>query len=283
MAQLDFISASPMAFGNVAVGTTAQQSATAKNEEGVSSNHEDDVTSIVISGPGAAAFGLNPAGPNGSYNGLFQNYAPKDTNSGFVTFTPVALIAYSATLTITYNILNFSTGHFVALGATVALPLTGTGVSGGGGGAGGESPSLSLAFRRELVPSTGNAGIVLAYYDETTLNDANDSRQYIFRAEDIIAERVPTIRRVILTYIDLGVATVTATVNGVDDTGALVSTRTTATVGTAMASGRLMTSFIDLTATCFRPQLTLSQGANGGPLQLSTVMMTGTIEKQVTL
>jgi len=272
-----------LAFGNVPVSTTSQQSATAHNSASFASNEEIEPTNIAISGPGAAMFALNPDGGGGVNNGLFNPYGPQESNTGLITFTPAAIAAYTATLTITYNATNTSTGHRLLTGATLTLALTGSGIAGGGGSPGGESPSLSLSFRRELIPNTGNAGIVLAYYDETTLNDANDGRQYIFRAEDIIADRVPTVRRVIITYVDLGVAMVTATINGVDDDGTLVTAASTVSIGTAGATGRLLTKLIDVTATCFRPQFTISQGLNAGPLQLSTVMMTGTIEKEVTL
>ena len=142
---------------------------------------------------------------------------------------------------------------------------------------------MMQSFRRELVPVTGANGIVLAYFNELNFNDTVDSRAYIFRAEDILADRVPTVRRVIVTYIDLGVATVTATINGVDDTGALVTAAATVTLGTVGATGRLLTAFFDMGISCFRPQLTLTQAPNGGPYQLSTAMITGTVEKGVTL
>lgn len=272
-----------LAFGNVTFNTSSQLSATAHNSAGLSTNEEIDPTDISISGPGAAMFSLNPDGPGGVNNGLFNPYGPQESNTGFIVFAPTSAAAFTATLTITYNANNTSTGHRILTGGTLSLTLTGTGVTGGGSGAAGEAPALVDAFRRELVPNTGTAGIVLAYYDETTLNDSADGRQYIFRAEDITAYRVPTVRRVIITYVDLGVATVTATINGVNDDNTLVSATAMATIGTAGATGRLMTKFIDLQATCFRPQLTISQIANGGPLQLSTVMLTGTVEKQVTL
>jgi hypothetical protein len=271
-----------LAFGNVTFHTSSQQSATAHNSASFASNEEIDPTNIAISGPGAAMFSLNPDGGGGINNGLFNPYGPQESNTGFIVFAPTSAAAFTATLTITYNATNTSTGHRILTGGTLTLALTGTGVTGGGSSVG-EAPSLILSFRRELVPSTGTAGIVLAYYDETTLNDANDGRQYIFKAEDILADRVPTVRRVILTYVDLGVATITATINGVDDTGTLVTAASTVSIGTVAATGRLLTAFIDLQATCFRPQLTLSQGLNAGPFQLSTAMLTGTIEKEVTL
>ena len=234
----------------------------------------DDVNSITISGPGAAAYSITP--PNNIFTGYFD---PGDSATDIVKFSPTSATTFNATFTVNYSQYN-SNGQLVFT-ANISLALMGVGIT---GGATGEAPALVQSFRRELVPVNSlSAGIVLAYFNELNFNEALDGRSYIFRAEDILADRVPTVRPIIVTYIDLGVATVTATINGVDDNGTPVTAASTVTIGTAAASGNLLTKFIDLQATCFRPQLTLSQVAGGGPFQMSTAVITGTVEKEVTL
>lgn len=108
---------------------------------------------------------------------------------------------------------------------------------------------------------------------------------YTFKAEDILADRVPTLRRVVITYVDYGPFTATLTITGINDdnvvvtTGAKTFTGGTGTFGTLA----LMTVFVDISITAFRPQLTINVAATKGPLAISTVLMTGTVENMVTL
>jgi hypothetical protein len=213
---------------------------------------------------------------SGNMDDFFSGPGP-DGDSHLFRFSPSILGACTATLTWVGSGNSGGTGSHT-------YTLTGTGTPSTSGGASGEAPGLVQAFRRELVPvNSVSAGIVLAYFNETNFNDIIDGRTYVFKAQDILADRVPTVRRVVITYIDLGVATVKATINSIDDTGALVTKSAVLTIGTVGATQRLMTAFFDLVVTGFRPQLTLSQVANGGPFQLSTVMMTGQLETEVTL
>lgn len=122
----------------------------------------------------------------------------------------------------------------------------------------------------------------VAYFDPTNFNDAAADSALSFRVEDIAVERVPTVRRVVITYRDMGVATLTATVTAVNDQLAVVTDSKTNQIGTTGATMKLMTAFFDLQVTGFRPQLSLSRPANGGPVSISTVTMVGMVE-QVTL
>lgn len=270
-----------IAYGTVTVGGSVNGSfqVAIPSPGGMTPDEKITITAINISGVGAAAY--SEGSP--SIVGIILKKANPFVN-GVIKFTPPSAAVFNATFNVGYNSFNTSQGTIAAVTAhSVTLSGTGKAASGGGGGVG-EVPGVVQSFRRELVPvNSQSAGIVLAYFDETNFNDAIDARSYVFKAEDILADRVPTVRRVIVTYVDLGVATVTAIVSGVDDTGASVSTSATVVLGTAGATGRLMTAFFDMEISCFRPQLTLSQTANGGPFQMSTALMVGTVEKEVTL
>lgn len=258
-----------LTFAGVAVGGSSYGVATLLAAFGNDNATDIIVTTPFPTGPGAAAYvRVN----------TLHVFTPSLTQQTLTyKFTPTSTTTFLAVETINIDV----SRNGLPIGNTSQfINFTGTGTT---AGAAGEAPSLITSFRRELVPTTGTTGIVLSYLNELNFNDAIDSRTYIFKAEDILADRVPTVRRVIITYVDLGVATVTATINGVDDSGALVTAAATVTLGTVGASGRLMTAFFDMGISCFRPQLTLSQAPNGGPFQLSTAMITGTVEKQVTL
>jgi hypothetical protein len=126
-----------------------------------------------------------------------------------------------------------------------------------------------------ITPSNGATDI--AAFTPGVGNDIQASHSY--KVEDIIANYFPTVRRVILTYRDVGIATITVTVSGVDDLGVPVTASQTVTIGTAGAPGILKTKFVDLQMSGFRPQLTITRPTNGGPLAISTSTMIGHVEK----
>ena len=264
MANLVWQNSLTIAFGNVTVGSFATASIGLLNTA-PGPGHNFVITANNFTGSATFTGGFSP----------IPQTVPDDDGTAFgtLTFTPSSATSFSGT----FNVPN---------SGLTSLSLTGTGVGGGGGGGStGEAPGLVQSFRRELIPVNNvmTGAILLAYYDTTNFNDATDSSTYIFRAEDIIAERVPTIRRVILTYIDLGVVTIGVTLTGSNDNSAVVTASTTVSLGNATPTGALLTKFIDLELTAFRPQLTITRAFNAGPLQISTVMATGTIERQVTL
>jgi hypothetical protein len=166
---------------------------------------------------------------------------------------------------------------------TIFYNLTGTGIANPNPPPAAEFPSLLQVFRYLLVPTLGTTGKVLSYYDIVAFNDTVDACQYVFKAEDIIADRVPTTRRVIITYIDEGVATLVVSVQAINDNGAIITGQTTITIGTAAATGAISTAYADLQVTGYRPQVILFRPANGGPIFISHVVAAGTIEKVVTL
>ena len=266
-------SGSTIAFGSVVVGSNAVQQWTV-NQTGSSNYFQTN--SVDMTGPQAAQF-------TGDFNGPLYG---TDTSSAGIRYTPTTLGAASATMTVHYELGTFTGGGLVTLDGidrTITYNLTGTGISNPSPPPATETTSLLQVFRYLLVPTLGTTGKVLSYYDAGSFNDTVDGCTYIFKAEDIIADRVPTARRVIITYIDLGVATLHVTVSSVNDNGVINTQQTAITIGTVTASGILSTAYADLSVTGYRPQVTLFRSANGGPVFISHVVVTGTVEKEVTL
>ena len=258
-----------LAYGVVPVGAFASGDVIGYSSNFMGQN-DDIVVAATITGTGNAAFQVVPPMPPDT-----QDLPPQEIGamSISVKFTP----SNSTPLTCTLTLYLQSDPYFPA--ATITLTGQGSGTIGVG-----EAPFLVQSFRRELVPIKSSGGVVtLGYLNEENFNDANDSGQYIFKAEDILANRVPTIRRVVLTYVDLGVATPQFTINGSNDNGQLVTITKSQQIGTVAASGLLLTAFIDITISCFRPQLTITRPAGAGPVQISTVLIVGTVETEVTL
>lgn len=119
----------------------------------------------------------------------------------------------------------------------------------------------------------------IGIFDTTDFDDPNAASSYSWRAEDIAVARVPTVRRVILVYTDLGVAKITVTLSGTNDLNNVISASQTVTIGTSGASGAQLTAFVDVALTAFRPQLTISRAAGGGPLSIVSATLTGEVEK----
>lgn len=264
-------SGSTIAFGDVVVGSGASSLITVTTTGSTFYYEGED---SAITGPQAAMFG-----------GVFDNFLSPlygaDTASSSISFSPTALGA--ATATFTWHYRTGTNGNPTSPTLTGTYNLTGTGIANPSPPPAVETTSLLQVFRQLLVPSLGTTGKVLSYYDAAVLNDSADSATYVYKAEDIIADRVPTTRRVVITYLDLGVATLSVSVTAINDNGVVVNQQVSVTLGTAAATGVLATAYADLAVTGYRPQVTLFRAANGGPIAISHVMATGTIEKDVTL
>jgi len=231
------------------------------------------ITNVALSGPGVAAYSETQ-----TLNGMAFTVNGQQSNE-ILKFSPGGASTFNATITFTYSTLD-GFGHVLASGLILGASLTGTGIT---GGATGEAPGLVQSFRRELIPINGSVGSLLAYFDSTTFNDPIDGSTYIYRAEDIVMSRVPTVRRVTLTYLDLGVATLAITITGANDLGALVTNTVTITIGNTIPTGLLLTAFADIVITCFRPQLSIFRAASGGPVQITAALISGTVETETTL
>lgn len=110
-------------------------------------------------------------------------------------------------------------------------------------------------------------------------NDAAVGSSLTFRVEDVEPNRVPTVRRVILDYLDYGVATITVRISASNDNGIVNTVSVPVIIGSVAAGGAIKTKFVDLTITGFRPQLAISRAANAGPMALVRVVMVGESEQ----
>jgi hypothetical protein len=137
---------------------------------------------------------------------------------------------------------------------------------------------LMVPFRDTQSGATG-----IGRFSPILFNDVGQGSSHSFKVEDVFINYQPTIRRVILTYRDMGPANVTATVTGTDDNGNVVTASTQVAIGSVGAPGILKTAFADLSISCFRPQLTISRAAAGGVVSLSTVTMIGRLDMGTTL
>lgn len=130
-----------------------------------------------------------------------------------------------------------------------------------------------------LTAVTGGNNNKILTFDMTNFNDATTGSSLAFRVEDIEPNRVPTVRRVILDYIDLGAANIIVTVTGTNDNGATVSSASVPVLLGGAADGQMKTKFVDLTLTAFRPQLSWTRAANAGPLSMVRAVMIGESEQ----
>lgn len=119
----------------------------------------------------------------------------------------------------------------------------------------------------------------LGYYDPASFNDTMDGSSYTYRSEDIIKDCVATVNRVVLTYRDLGAAKITVSISGTNDNSQVVSASVQVQLGNQVATGALLTRFVDIQLTCFRPQLSLSRAAGAGPVCITGATMRGTVSE----
>lgn len=164
-----------------------------------------------------------------------------------------------------------------------------------GGGVPGTSTgsSVSIAF-----PANENGGVFastyflftpvqdiasgqcyIGFYDFSNLDDQKDGSFYSYKQEDVVPDATPTVRRVDLTYQDLGLATITVTVTGTNDNGQVVSASVKQQLGNAVPTNALLTAFVSINLTCKRPQLGLSRTAGSGPVRITRAIMRGDSEE----
>jgi hypothetical protein len=132
-----------------------------------------------------------------------------------------------------------------------------------------------------FVPSQNNEGgnSYIATFSPNNWNDTVNGGFYAYRQEDIVVGRYPTVRRLIVIYRDLGVATFTGTVMGTNDNQQVVMQSQTVTIGTPTPMGTIFQVFLDISVSCFRPQVIISRTAGSGPLSIISVTMIGEVEE----
>lgn len=160
------------------------------------------------------------------------------------------------------------------------VPGTGTGSSQGAGFPFSEFGGVFGSTYFLFIPSQDSNSLAsfLGFFDVSSFDDPKDGSSYSYRVEDTRTDRVPTINRVILTYRDLGLAKLTFTLTGVNDDGKVVSNSVLVQIGNVVATNALLTKFIDLTLTAFRPQLSVSRLPAGGPVSIIRVVLRGEVE-----
>jgi hypothetical protein len=203
----------------------------------------------------------------GTNFGVMQNTSTVTVNGILATVT-----AWSPTsLTITVPTLAATGPVIVTVNGVASNSMTFTVTTPSNGGYVGP---LNLL----LIPAQNFTTATFYTLDPTNFNDPSSPSSYSWKVEDVIAGRTPTISRVIISHRDLGVATITMTLSGTDDFGAIVSSSTPVTLGTVAASGKIITQVIGLAQTGQNLQLSVFREANAGPVSITKIRMEGRVD-----
>lgn len=146
---------------------------------------------------------------------------------------------------------------------------------------GGVSQTARTVLMPMLNPLNGSCSL-WAFDPLSGFNDLVNPSIHNYKVEEVLTGRVPTVRRLIVTYRDLGVCTpifmLTGTLNG-----QVVSNTTIPNAyifGTQKATNKLFTQLIDLTLTAQNLQCTVIRPAGAGPLSIVTLKLVGQLEDQ---
>jgi hypothetical protein len=173
-------------------------------------------------------------------------------------------------------------------------PYPGGTPTGGGGGTPSSGPGAPSAYvplsnggvfarsKATLFPvynASDNRCEFMAFDPAQGNNDAVNPSSYNFRVEEIAPYRTPTIRKVILSYFDLGEVELTLTLTGCNDLQEVVSKSATATLGNDPATNGILTQKVDMQLTAMNQQLNITRAANAGPLSLIKATLVGEYEE----
>jgi len=208
---------------------------------------------------------------NGTNFGAVQNSSTVKFNgvvATVITWSATAIVVSVPTLATTGPVTVTVTGL-----VSNSVTFTITNPSNGGTGA----PIGML-----LIPCQQfNTQVVLGY-DTTDFNDLSNQSFYFFKVEEIAQGRTPSCTRQIITYRDLGVATLKATLVGynqnVSDPASIPSPFEIFTIGSVAATGRLCTIVRGLTLTAQNLQYQLTRDAAAGPVSIIKVRLEGRVE-----
>jgi IPT/TIG domain len=145
---------------------------------------------------------------------------------------------------------------------------------------GGTSAALNLL----LFPAPFFSEQAIGFLDTTNFNDQAIGSFYSYKVEEVAAGRTPTCSRQILTYRDIGVATLTATLSGTlspvgdANTPTVTSSTESFKIGTAGATGKLFTIVRGLTLTAENLQYTLTRQPAAGPVSIVKTRLEGRVE-----
>lgn len=150
---------------------------------------------------------------------------------------------------------------------------------------GGVATTSRLTLYPMLNQVTGIVGF-FAFDPSGGFDDPQASSFYNFKQEDVIQGRTATISRVIVTYRDLGPSKAVFVLTGTQDnqvvgglTGA--TSMQVVSLGNVLATGKLMTKFVDMSLTGQNLQLSVIRAAGGGPISITKVLMCGRVEDAV--
>ena len=125
---------------------------------------------------------------------------------------------------------------------------------------------------------TGVAGLY-AFDPTIGFNDLNNPANYSFKVEQIAPGATPTVSKLIVTYRDLGLVTVTFGLVGTTDDQKVVGNSTTVILGNLVATGKIMTrNDIGLTLTAQNMQLSLSRLKGAGNLSIVSLVLCGKVD-----
>jgi hypothetical protein len=210
-------------------------------------------TSVVIAGTN---FGTAQNTSTVKFNGVPASVTSWSPTSLTVTVPPTAM---TGPVIVTVNGVASNSNTF-----TVTTPSNG-----------GFNGSLNLF----LIPAQDpNGGAVIWTLDPTNFNDTFSNSFYNFKVEDVIAGRVPTISRVIISYRDLGVATINVTLSGTNDQGQAVSNSVPVTIGNTVPLGIILTTLVGISLSAQNLQLNIERDAGAGPVSITKVRMEGRVE-----
>ena len=150
---------------------------------------------------------------------------------------------------------------------------------------GGISQLASIAMMPMQDAATGVCGLY-AFDPLFGFNDPVNASIYTWKIEEIQHGRTPTIETILVTYRNLGLVTVTFTINGSDDSDNDVTAFLTVQLGSSTPTNRLRTRLFTpqnaqstLPFTGKNPQLTMFRAANAGPLSITKITLCGRVEK----
>jgi hypothetical protein len=145
---------------------------------------------------------------------------------------------------------------------------------------------VATTSRLTLYPMLNATTGIVSFYAFNPAGGFDDPLASAFwnsKVEEVLQGRTVTVNRVIVTYRDLGPATAIFVLAGTQD-NQVVGGLTGATsmqpvkLGNALATGKLMTKFVDLSLTGQNIQLTIVRAAGSGPLSFAKITMVGRVE-----
>jgi IPT/TIG domain len=135
-----------------------------------------------------------------------------------------------------------------------------------------------------LIPAQQFTTQSVFTFEVGDFNDDAIGSFYNYKVEEVLPGRTPTCSRQFITYRDLGIATITATLIGTlspmgdTNTPSVVSTAETFQIGTSGATGKLFTILRTLTLTAQNLQYTITRQPAAGPVSITRTRLEGRVE-----